>query len=168
MFKEGDKVPTFSIITDKKEFILKEINTYKTVVFFFPKANTSGCTKEAVEFSHLIEEFKKLNTLIIGVSKDSPEQQKKFRDKHDLKCELGSDIDGKICEIFSTWVEKSMYGKKYMGIQRSTFLISEECKVLKSWPKVKVPNHAMDVFEELKKNTIIMFLSLFFLREQLL
>ena len=111
MFKEGDKVPTFSIITDKKEFILKEINTYKTVVFFFPKANTSGCTKEAVEFSHLIEEFKKLNTLIIGVSKDSPEQQKKFRDKHDLKCELGSDIDGKICEIFSTWVEKSMYGK---------------------------------------------------------
>ncbi len=151
MFKEGDKVPTFSIITDKKEFILKEINTYKTVVFFFPKANTSGCTREAVEFSHLIEEFKKLNTLIIGVSKDRPEQQKKFRDKNDLKCELGSDIDGKICEIFSTWVEKSMYGKKYMGIQRSTFLISEECKVLKSWPKVKVPNHALEVLEELKK-----------------
>ncbi len=96
MFKEGDKVPTFAIITDKKEFILKEINTYKTVVFFFPRANTSGCTKEALEFSHLIKEFKKLNTLIIGVSKDSPETQKKFRDKHDFECELGSDIDGKI------------------------------------------------------------------------
>ena len=77
MFKEGDKVPTFSIITDKKEFILKEINTNKTVVFFFPRANTSGCTKEAVEFSHLIEEFKKLNTLIIGISKDGPEKTKK-------------------------------------------------------------------------------------------
>ena len=101
MFKEGDKVPPFSIITDKKEFILKEINTYKTVVFFFTRANTSGGTKEAVEFSHLIEEFKKLNTLIIGISKDGPEQQKKFREKHDLKCELGSDVNGKICEIFS-------------------------------------------------------------------
>ena len=77
MFKEGDKVPTFSIITDKKEFILKESNLYKTIVFFFPKANSSGCTKEAVEFSHLIDEFKKLNSLIIGISKDSPEQQKK-------------------------------------------------------------------------------------------
>ena len=71
--------------------------------------------------------------------------------RQDLKCELGSDIEGKVCEIFSTWVEKSMYGKKYMGIQRSTFLISEECKVLKSWPKVKVPNHALEVLEELKK-----------------
>ena len=79
MFKEGDKVPTFSIITDKKEFLLKEINLCKTVVFFFPKANTSGCTREAVEFSHLIEEFKKLNTLIIGVSKDSIESHLKFK-----------------------------------------------------------------------------------------
>ena len=145
MFKEGDKVPTFSIITDKKEFILKEINTYKTVVFFFPKANTSGCTREAVEFSHLIEEFKKLNTLIIGVSKDSPEQQKKFRDKHDLKCELGSDIDGRICEIFSTWVEKSMYGRRHMGVQRSTFVIDANGKVAAVWPNVKVDGHAAEV-----------------------
>ena len=150
MFKEGDKVPTFSIITDKKEFILKEINTYKTVVFFFPRANTSGCTKEAVEFSHLIEEFKKLNTLIIGISKDSPEQQKKFREKHDLKCELGSDIDGKICEIFSTWVEKSMYGKKYMGIQRSTFLSNEQGIITNVWEKVKVPGHAEEGLEAVK------------------
>ena len=151
MFKEGDKVPTFSIITDKNEFTLKEINLCKTVVFFFPRANTSGCTKEALEFSHLIEEFKKLNTLIIGISKDSPEQQKKFRDKHDLKCELGSDIDGKICEIFSTWVEKSMYGKKYMGIQRSTFLINTERKIQHIWNKVKVPGHAEEVLEVVKK-----------------
>ena len=145
MFKEGDKVPTFSIITDKKEFILKEINTYKTVVFFFPKANSSGCTKEAVEFSLLIEEFKKLNTLIIGVSKDSTEQLKKFRDKHDLKYELGSDIEGKICEIFSTWVEKSMYGKKYMGIERATFLFDEDLKLIKIWRNVKVKGHVEEV-----------------------
>ena len=151
MFKEGDKVPAFSIKTDKNEFRLKENNTNKTVVFFFPRANTSGCTKEALEFTHLVGEFKKLNTLIIGISKDSPEQQKKFREKYDLKFELGSDVEGKICDMFSTWVEKSMYGKKYMGIQRSTFIISEECKILKSWPKVKVANHASEVLEELKK-----------------
>ncbi len=151
MFKEGDKVPAFSIKTDKDEFKLKEINSNKTVIFFFPRANTSGCTKEAIEFSGLIAEFKKLNTLIIGISKESPEQQKKFREKHDLKCYLGSDTEGKICEMFSTWVEKSMYGKKYMGIQRSTFLISEEGKIIKAWPKVKVPNHAYEVLEELKK-----------------
>ena len=137
-------------MTDKKEFILKEINTYKTVVFFFPRANTSGCTKEAVEFSHLIEEFKKLDTLIIGISKDSPEQQKKFRERHDLKCELGSDIEGKVCEIFSTWVEKSMYGKKYMGIERSTFLIDAKGKLVQEWRKVKVTGHAMEVLESAK------------------
>tara|TARA_B100000287_G_C20405958_1_gene691548 strand:- start:91 stop:552 length:462 start_codon:yes stop_codon:yes gene_type:complete len=151
MFKEGDKVPAFSIKTDKEEFKLYEKNSYKTVIFFFPRANTSGCTKEALEFSGLVEEFKKLNTLIIGISKDSIDQQKKFREKNNLKCELGSDIEGKICEMFSIWVEKSMYGKNYMGIQRSTFLISEEAKVLKSWPKVKVHNHASEVLEELKK-----------------
>ena len=150
MFKEGDKVPTFSIITDKKEFILKEINTYKTVVFFFPRANTSGCTREALEFSHLIEEFKKLDTLIIGISKDSPEQQKKFRDKHDLKCELGSDIDGKVCEIFSTWVEKSMYGKKYMGIERATFLFDEDLKLIKIWRNVRVKGHVEEVLSFIK------------------
>ena len=151
MFKEGDKIPAFSIETDKEEFKLNEKNSNKTIVFFFPRANTSGCTREALEFSGLVEEFKKLNTLIIGISKDGIEQQKKFRKKNDLKFALGSDIDGKICELFSIWVEKSMYGKKYMGIQRSTFLISEEAKVLKSWPKVKVPNHASEVLEELKK-----------------
>ena len=151
MFKEGDKVPAFSIKTDREEFKLYKKNSNKTVIFFFPRANTSGCTKEALEFSGLVEEFKKLNTLIIGISKDSIDQQKKFREKNNLKCELGSDIEGKICEMFSIWVEKSMYGKNYMGIQRSTFLISEEAKVLKSWPKVKVPNHASEVLEELKK-----------------
>ena len=147
MFKEGDITPEFTIKTDTNDFELNLKNKKLTVVFFFPRANTSGCTKEAVEFSSLIEKFNNLNTRVIGVSKDTVEQQKKFRVKHNLKCELGSDYDGKICEIFSVWVEKSMYGKKYMGIQRSTFLIDQNCKVLKTWPKVKVPNHAVEVLD---------------------
>ena len=147
MFKEGDITPAFTIKTDTNDFELNLKNKKMTVVFFFPRANTSGCSKEAVEFSSLIEKFNNLNTRVIGVSKDTVEQQKKFRTKHNLKCELGSDYDGKICEMFSVWVEKSMYGKKYMGIQRSTFLIDQNCKVLKIWPKVKVPNHAAEVLE---------------------
>ena len=147
MFKEGDITPGFTIKTDTNNFELNLKNKKMTVVFFFPRANTSGCTKEAVEFSSLIEKFNNLNTRVIGVSKDTVEQQKKFRTKHNLKCELGSDYDGKICKMFSVWVEKSMYGKKYMGIQRSTFLIDQNCKVLKIWPKVKVPNHAAEVLD---------------------
>ena len=147
MFKEGDIIPEFTIKTDTDDFELNLKNKKMTVVFFFPRANTSGCTREAAEFSSLIEKFNNLNTRVIGVSKDSIEQQKKFRRKHNLKCELGSDYDGKICEMFSVWVEKSMYGKKYMGIQRSTFLIDENCKVIKIWPKVKVPNHAAEVLD---------------------
>ncbi len=147
MFKEGDITPEFTIKTDTNDFELNLKNKKMTVVFFFPRANTSGCTKEAIEFSSLIEKFNNLNTRVIGISKDTVEQQKKFRVKHNLKCELGSDYDGKICAIFSVWVEKSMYGKKYMGIQRSTFLIDQNCKVLKTWPKVKVPNHAAEVLD---------------------
>tara|TARA_B100000475_G_C14898060_1_gene273394 strand:+ start:54 stop:512 length:459 start_codon:yes stop_codon:yes gene_type:complete len=147
VFKEGDITPEFTIKTDTNDFELNLKNKKLTVVFFFPRANTSGCTKEAVEFSSLIEKFNNLNTRVIGVSKDTVEQQKKFRTKHNLKCELGSDYDGKICEMFSVWVEKSMYGKKYMGIQRSTFLIDQNCKILKTWPKVKVPNHAAEVLD---------------------
>ena len=149
MFKEGDIIPEFTIKTDTDDFELNFKNKKMTVVFFFPRANTSGCTREAAEFSSLIEKFNNLNTRVIGVSKDSIEQQKKFRRKHNLKCELGSDYDGKICEMFAVWVEKSMYGKKYMGIQRSTFLIDENCKVLKIWPKVKVPNHAAEVLDNI-------------------
>ena len=145
MFKEGDITPEFIIKTDAEDFELNSKNKKLTVVFFFPRANTSGCTKEAVEFSNLIKKFDNLDTRVIGISKDKIEQQKKFRAKHSLKCELGSDYDGNICKMFSVWVEKSMYGKKYMGIQRSTFLIDQNCKVLKTWPKVKVPNHAAEV-----------------------
>ena len=145
MFKEVDITPEFTIKTDTNDFELNLKNKKMTVVFFFPRANTSGCSKEAVEFSSLIEKFNNLNTRVIGVSKDSVEQQKKFRTKHNLKCELGSDYDGKICEMFSVWIEKSMYGKKYFGIDRSTFIIDTNGKILFSWNKVKVKGHVDEV-----------------------
>ena len=153
MFKEGDLTPEFTIKTDTNDFELNLKNKNMTVVFFFPRANTSGCTKEAVEFSSLIEKFNNLDTRVIGVSKDTVEQQKKFRTKHNLKCELGSDYDGKICEMFSVWVEKSMYGKKYMGIERSTFFVDENLIVNKVWRKVKVSGHVEEVFNYIKKIT---------------
>ena len=146
MFKEGDITPEFTIRTDTKDFELNLKNKKMTVVFFFPRANTSGCTKEAIEFSSLIEKFNNLNTRVIGVSKDTVEQHKKFRIKHNLKCELGSDYDGKICEMFSVWVEKSMYGKKYMGIQRSTFVVDKDLKIISVWRNVKVKGHVEEVY----------------------
>ena len=152
MFKEGDLTPEFTIKTDTNDFKLNLKNKKLTVVFFFPRANTSGCTKEAVEFSSLIEKFNNLNTRVIGVSKDTVEQLKKFRTKHNLKCELGSDYDGKICEMFSVWIEKSMYGKKYMGTERTTILISEKGRILKIWRKVRVPGHVEEVLSFVENN----------------
>ena len=151
MVKEGDIIPAFSIPTDNGDFELKTINKNKSVIFFFPRADTSGCTKEAIDFSNLINDFNKLNTVVLGISKDPIKKQIKFREKHNLKCVLGSDFENNICEQFSVWVEKSMYGKSYMGIQRSTFIINEKCKVLKTWDKVKVPNHASEVLKTLSE-----------------
>ena len=147
----NDKLNDLKFKIDDEEFInSNELRGQNLVIYFYPKDDTPGCTVEAIDFSTLKDKFSKLNTKIFGVSKDSIEKHKKFINKHNLTIELISD-DGSICEKFGVWIEKSMYGKKYMGIQRSTFLISEECKVLKSWPKVKVPNHALEVLEELKK-----------------
>ena len=151
MVKEGDIITAFSIPTDNGDFELKTNNKNKSVVFFFPRADTSGCTKEAIDFSKLINDFTKLNTVVLGISKDPIEKQMKFRKKYNLKCLLGSDFENNVCEQFSVWVEKSMYGKSYMGIQRSTFIINEKCKVLKAWDKVKVTNHASEVLQTLSE-----------------
>ena len=121
------------------------------IKYFFPIADTTWCTKESVAFSNLINEFEDLNTIVIGISKDTVEKLKKFKLKYNLKCILGSDVDIKICSKFGVWVEKSMYGKKYMGIQRSTFLINTEGIVHSVWNKVKVPGHAEEVLEVVKK-----------------
>ena len=147
----NDKIEDFELNTDQGMFYSKDHVKKNLVLFFFPKADTTGCTKEAISFSDLIMEFNDLNTIVIGISKDTVERQKKFKIKHDLKCILGSDIDVKICSRFGVWVEKSMYGKKYMGIQRSTFLINTEGKIQQIWNKVKVPGHAEEVLEAVKK-----------------
>ncbi len=124
-------------------------NTY--VLYFYPKDDTPGCTKEAIEFSENSGYFKDNNITVIGISKDPVVKHDKFILKHDLKIILGSDVTGVICEKFGVWVEKSMYGKKYMGIDRSTFLISEKNKIHKIWRKVKVKGHVEEVIKSSKE-----------------
>ena len=147
----NDKIESFELDTDQGKFYSKDHVGKNLVLFFFPKADTSGCTKEALSFSNLINEFEDLNTIVIGISKDTVDKQIKFKSKYDLKCILGSDVDINICSKFGVWVEKSMYGKKYMGIQRSTFLINTEQKIQHIWNKVTVPGHAEEVLEVVKK-----------------
>ena len=147
----NDKIEAFELDTDQGKFYSKDHIGKNLVLFFFPKADTTGCTKESISFSNLISDFENLNTVVVGISKDTIEKQKKFKSKYNLKCILGSDVDIKICSKFGVWVEKSMYGKKYMGIQRSTFLINTEGKIQQIWNKVKVPGHAEEVLEAVKK-----------------
>ncbi len=141
----NDKIESFELDTDQGKFYSKDHAGKNLVLFFFPKADTTGCTKESISFSNLIKNFENLNTIVVGISKDTVEKQKKFKAKYDLKCILGSDVDIKICSRFGVWVEKSMYGKKYMGIERTTFLFDESLTLINIWNKVKVKDHAQDV-----------------------
>ncbi|MBL6596416.1 MAG: peroxiredoxin [Candidatus Puniceispirillum sp.] len=150
MLAIGDLAPTLSIPTDTDHFSIAEQGGKKVVVFFFPRADTSGCTKEAQQFSALEEEFAAENAIVIGVSKDTAVKQAKFRAKYDLTCLLGADNDTSFCEEFGVWVEKSMYGKTYMGIQRASFIIDAEGRIVAIWPKVKVDGHAAEVLKRLK------------------
>ncbi|MGX0903117.1 peroxiredoxin Q/BCP [Roseovarius sp. MBR-79] len=120
------------------------------VLFFYPRDDTSGCTKEAVAFSGLKAEFDALGAQVFGISKDSVASHEKFRDKHGLTVPLLSDEDGDTCERFGVWKEKSMYGKTFMGIERSTFLIDAEGRIAREWRKVKVPGHAEEVLEAVR------------------
>ena len=120
------------------------------VIFFFPRADTSGCTREAVQFSLFHAAFAAESTVVIGISKDQPAKLAKFRLKHNLTCLLGSDHKTDLCEQFGVWIKKSMYGKKFMGVQRSTFLIGFNGKIIATWPKVKVDGHAQEVLESVK------------------
>ena len=121
------------------------------ILYFYPRDNTSGCTKEAKDFSSLKLEFDSLNTVVIGISSDTYESHNKFISKHDLKIELISDIDNNLCQYFGVWVEKNMYGKKFMGIERSTFLIEPSGIIIKEWRKVKVTSHAEELLNYLRK-----------------
>jgi peroxiredoxin Q/BCP len=153
MLKTGDLTPPLSLATDNRHFSLAEQRGKKVVVFFFPRADTSGCTKQATQFSTLRDEFLAINTVVIGISKDTPSKLAKFRVKYKLTCLLGADHETDWCEQFGVWVEKVMYGKKHMGIQRSTFIIASDGRISAIWPAVKVDGHAKEVLNTLKKNS---------------
>ena len=139
------KIPKIKLLlTNDKEFESLKIKS-PTVLFFYPKALTGGCSVEVADFQNYLNKFKKLGFEIIGASKDSVERNKKFSEKYKLKYPLGSD-EGKNCEKLGIWIEKSMYGRKYFGIDRSTFVIDKKGKILKQWNKVKVKGHAEEVY----------------------
>jgi peroxiredoxin Q/BCP len=148
MLTEGDRVPDVKLEGIEGETVSPaDFRGNKLVFYFYPKDDTSGCTREAQDFTALAHEFEKVGTWILGVSKDSPASHRKFTDKYGLRVRLASDPDGAVCEAFGTWVEKSMYGRKYMGIERATFLIDRDGVVKRAWRKVKVPGHAEEVLE---------------------
>ena len=151
MVTEGDKAPDFELPTDSgKPLKLSKLKGKPVVVYFYPKDDTPGCTTESKDFSCLIGDFKKAGAEVIGISPDSAASKAKFRKKHDLTVELAADDDKKVVEAYGVWVEKSMYGKKYMGVERSTFLIDKTGKIAKAWHKVKLPGHAEDVLQAVK------------------
>ena len=121
------------------------------VLYFYPKDDTSGCTREAQDFTALADEFAAAGVTLLGDSKDTAKKHKAFTDKYSLRVPLGTDADGKLLEAFGAWVEKSMYGRKYMGIDRSTFLIDRAGRIARAWRKVKVPGHAADVLAAAKE-----------------
>jgi len=149
----GSKAPNFSLATDGGgKVTLKDLLGKPIVLYFYPKDDTSGCTRQAIAFTELMPKFKRLGASVIGVSKDSVDSHDKFKNKHDLAVVLASDPEGKTVESYGCWVEKSMYGRKYMGIDRATFLIDAKGKISRVWRKVKVPGHAEEVLEALKSS----------------
>lgn len=147
----GDKAPDFELPRDDGGTIsLSAQAGNKVVLFFYPKDDTSGCTAEAIAFSELLKEFNTAGATVIGMSPDSVKKHDKFKAKHGLTVTLASDEEKAVLEAYGVWVEKSMYGRKYMGVERSTFLISEDGTVLKVWRKVKVPGHAEEVLDTVR------------------
>jgi peroxiredoxin Q/BCP len=144
MIEQGQKAPELKMATSTGETIDLSAPGGKLVLYFYPKDDTSGCTREAQDFSALAEDFAAAGTRVVGVSRDDAKSHDKFIAKYDLAVPLAVD-DGALSEGFGTWVEKSMYGRKYMGMERATFLIGEDGTVLKAWRKVKVPGHAAEV-----------------------
>jgi peroxiredoxin Q/BCP len=146
----GDKAPSINAIDQNENSInLESYRGKKVVLYFYPKDNTSGCTTESIEFQGLKEEFEKLNTKILGISRDSIKSHEKFKDKYDFSFDLISDENEEICKAFDVIKEKNMYGKKYLGIERSTFLIDEENILIAEWRKVKAKGHAQIVLDHI-------------------
>ena len=147
MINEGDKAPAIAVTATDGSSVNFASPGQPVVLYFYPKDDTSGCTREAQDFTALAGDFNKAGVKVIGVSRDPMKSHEKFIGKYDLKVPLVSDQDGRISDSFGTWVQKSMYGRKYMGMERSTFLIGADGRVVKAWRKVKVPGHAQEVLE---------------------
>ena len=145
MINEGDRAPSITVTASDGCSIKLAAPGQPLVLYFYPKDDTSGCTREAQDFTALAGDFKKAGVKVVGVSRDPMKSHEKFIGKYDLSVPLVSDADGVISDAFGTWVEKSMYGRKYMGMERATYLIGADGRVLRVWRKVKVPNHAQDV-----------------------
>jgi thioredoxin-dependent peroxiredoxin len=148
----GDRAPAFRLKTDGGgEVSTAKLKGKPYVVYFYPKDDTSGCTKEAISFSDEKEKFDSLGVQIIGISRDSTDSHKKFRDKHDLNIVLASDPELKAAEAYGVWVEKSMYGRRFMGMERATFLVDGKGLIRQVWRKVKIPGHIAAVLKAAKK-----------------
>jgi len=147
----GDKAPDFKLATGDGAAISRtSLKGQPFVIYFYPKDDTSGCTKEAIDFSAALSKFEKSGVTVIGVSKDSLESHEKFKKKHKLKLALGSDPDIKTATAYGVWVEKSMYGRKYMGMERATFLVDAKSVIAEAWHKVKIPGHVEAVLAAAK------------------
>jgi peroxiredoxin Q/BCP len=147
MVSEGDKAPAITVTASDGGNLDLASPGQPLVLYFYPKDDTSGCTREAQDFTALAPEFAKAGVKVLGVSRDSMKSHDKFIGKYGLAVSLVSDEDGRISDAFGTWVEKSMYGRKYMGMERATYLIGADGRVLRAWRKVKVPNHADEVLQ---------------------
>jgi len=147
MIGEGDKAPAITISASDGSAIDLSAPGQPLVLYFYPKDDTSGCTREAQDFTALANDFEKAGVKVVGVSRDPMKSHEKFIGKYGLAVPLASDEDGRISNAFGTWVEKSMYGRKYMGMERATYLIGADGRVLRSWRKVKVPKHAEEVLK---------------------
>ncbi len=145
MIQEGDKAPAITVSASDGSAVDLSAPGRPLVLYFYPKDDTSGCTREAQDFTVLASRFDEAGVKVIGVSRDPMKSHEKFIGKYGLAVPLVSDADGRISDAFGTWVEKSMYGRKYMGMERATYLIGADGRVLRSWRKVKVPNHAEEV-----------------------
>jgi peroxiredoxin Q/BCP len=150
MLNEGDKVPGLKTRLSNGDELDLSSSGGPLVLYFYPKDDTSGCTREAQDFTALADDFAKAGVKVVGLSRDPMKRHDKFIAKYELKVPLASDEDGAISNAFGTWVEKSMYGRKYMGMERSTFLIGRDGRVQKAWRKVKVPGHAEEVLKASK------------------
>lgn len=147
----GDNAPDFALPTGDGEVVnVADFKGKNLVIFFYPKDDTPGCTKESIAFSQARADFQACNTEIVGISIDSPKSHAKFSAKHELSVTLASDEEKSTVEAFGVWVEKNMYGRKYMGTERATFLIDSQGKIAQIWRKVKVPGHVEAVLEAAK------------------